>query len=144
MAKHNPLTKTPIYNSWASMKQRCSNPKNKEFSLYGGRGVSYSQDWETFDGFCKDMSITYKKGLWLERINNDLGYTKNNCIWATPREQQNNRRNNVLIEYGGIVDNLRNWAEFFGIKRSNLANRYYVNKWDFGRCIHTPVRRKNE
>jgi len=79
------------YNSWASMIQRCTNPRYPRYKDYGGRGIKVCKRWLKFIEFYKDMGDR-PEGKTLERINNWKGYTKSNCTWSTPKEQAQNRR----------------------------------------------------
>lgn len=79
------------YIAWSNMKQRCTNPKNPRYSDYGGRGIFYSANWESFEIFFLDMGRC-PPDFTLDRINNDLSYYKENCRWATRKQQQNNQR----------------------------------------------------
>lgn len=82
---------TPEYNTWRSMVQRCNNPKVPKYKNYGGRGITVCDKWLKFTGFFEDMGFR-PKGLTIERKNNDLGYYKSNCYWATIFEQNRNKR----------------------------------------------------
>jgi hypothetical protein len=96
------------------MKARCSNPNHPGYQNYGGRGITVCKRWLKFETFLADMGEK-PAGLTLERIDNDKGYSKANCRWATWSEQQNNRRsqkNQVLVK-GRTV---KQWAREWGIE----------------------------
>jgi hypothetical protein len=86
------MTKTPEYDTWASMIQRCYNPNNPAYKNYGERGIAVCTEWlNSFIAFFKDMGER-PEGLSIDRIKNDLGYFKENCRWATRIEQNRNCR----------------------------------------------------
>ena len=85
------MSATRQYQTWADMKDRCDNPKNKSYVRYGGRGITYDTSWSTFEGFWLDMEEGYANNLTIERIDNSLGYNKANCTWVTVQEQAANR-----------------------------------------------------
>ena len=80
-----------LYNTWLLMRRRCKNPNTKEYKYYGGRGIKICPEWDDFWQFVEDMGDR-PEGHTLDRINNDKGYSKENCRWATLIEQQNNKR----------------------------------------------------
>lgn len=86
--------KNPTYKSWVSMMTRCYNKNHEAYHRYGGRGITVCDRWFDFFNFLDDMGDR-PAGRTLDRKNNDLGYSKANCKWSTPKEQANNRSTNV-------------------------------------------------
>ena len=85
--KHG-LIDHPLYIVWISMKDRCNNPNNKAWRWYGQKGIKVCAEWHgDFQAFFDDASPTWKQGLWLDRKDSSLSYSKDNCHWVTPREQ---------------------------------------------------------
>lgn len=90
----NGYSTTAEYRAWANMKGRCLNREHPEYKNYGGRGISVDIRWYVFENFLNDMGKC-PPGLTLERKDNSDWYSKENCKWATMKEQQNNKRNNL-------------------------------------------------
>ena len=129
------------YNAWASMKKRCNNPSHKSWDSYGGRGIVVCDRWlESFENFYADMGEP-PEGMSLERKNNDLGYSPDNCKWATLVEQQNNRRVNVFIEFEGEHLTVAQLARKYSIDVRLLRKRIQAG-WNIYDAIHTPSKRK--
>lgn len=93
----------PLYQVWADMKQRCLNQNSPVYMNYGGRGISVSEEWQSdFESFFNwAIKHGYKKGLELDRENNNLGYGPDNCRFVSKRVNCQNRRNNVIVNYHG-------------------------------------------
>ena len=95
ITKHNHCTRTiksPEYYSYSAMVQRCTNPKNRDWKTYGGRGIKVCDKWlESFENFLNDMG-SRPIGTTLDRINSDWNYEPGKCRWSTPKVQANNRR----------------------------------------------------
>lgn len=136
------LTHHPAYTSWYSLKTRCYNPKDKRYKDYGGRGITVDPKWMTFSGFWADMGASYEAGKSIDRINNDKGYYKENCRWATLSEQANNKRNTVKILTSAGKMTITQAAEHFGIPRSNLQDRLQRG-WSVQRALSTPINIKH-
>lgn len=125
---------TPIYHSWFAMKQRCKNKNTEMYYLYGGRGISYDPNWETFMGFYNDMGESFQDGLTLDRIDVDGNYCKQNCRWANNHLQGYNRRFSELNKSGktGVLwDRKSNkWRVKFRIPAGEQINKWYEYLWD--------------
>ena len=132
----NFLQRNILYQVWANMIQRCDNPNRPDYGRYGGRGIKFCKKWMNYKNFEKDMFPTYKKGLTLDRIDNNGNYNKQNCKWATAKEQALNRRNNHFFEYNSMKKTLTDWALFRGIKRSTLSMRIYCYHWPLKKALN--------
>ena len=124
-----------FYNIWYQMRMRCSNAHSGSYERYGRKGIKVCCRWMDFDNFKKDMFPGYKSNLTLDRIDNNKNYFKNNCRWATYKEQENNRSNNRIVCFDGIKKNLTQWIEHFGLKASTVRQRFYVYRWAVDRCL---------
>lgn len=113
---------TRAYTTWEAMHRRCRNVNCREYGSYGGRGIKVCEHWKHFLNFLFDMGEPLP-GQSLDRIDNDGGYSKENCRWATKKQQARNRRSNILLSYNGLTKTLTEWAEEFGIKYATVRAR---------------------
>jgi hypothetical protein len=89
----------PAWGVWHSMKQRCLDVNHPAFHNYGGRGISVCDRWlENFENFWQDMGSTWKKGLELDRVDNNRGYEPGNCRWVERKTNNRNRRTNRVVD----------------------------------------------
>ncbi len=130
--------KTPTYNSWQSMIARCTDPRNKAYANYGGRGIQVCERWMSFDAFLADMKDR-PAGKSLDRINNNEGYCPENCRWATATEQHRNTRCDRLISVHGKTLCVADWCDFFGISRKTVSSRLRLG-WNEADALFKPLR----
>lgn len=113
---HN-LTGTKLYYKYRNIKNRCQIPTTIGYKNYGGRGIKC--EWETFADFKRDMYQGYLDHVkkfgdiqtTIERIDNNGHYCKQNCKWATRKEQSRNKSTNHLLELNGKKQTVKDWAE---------------------------------
>lgn len=91
-------SRTRFYLIWYEVKRRCRNKNTIGYKRYGGRGITYDPKWETFEGFAEDMREGYADNLSIDRIDNNKGYSKENCKWSTKKEQAMNRNTTVIFK----------------------------------------------
>lgn len=132
---------SPEYKSWRAMKQRCYYPKSIGWENYGGRGIRVCDRWlNSFENFLEDMGRRPTLGHTLERKDNDLDYTPENCFWATKTEQSLNRRVTHWITLDGERLALSQWAERSGVSRATIQARLRYG-WPERLAIFEPSRR---
>lgn len=142
------------YPSYMGMMQRCNLPSAGNYQFYGGRGISVCSEWHDISNFAEWVKTSgYKPGLTIDRIDVNGDYSPQNCRWATPKQQANNRRNTLRYTYNGKTRTLTEWAEKFGINRFTLYTRLEEQKWPIEKALLTAqtaeltieeVREKNE
>lgn len=121
------------YTIWRGMKKRCLNPKDNQYKNYGGRGISVSVDWMSFESFVRDMGYV-PKGKSIDRIDNNGNYCKENCRWATRKEQGRNTRTNRILEFDGKSMCIADWGDALGLKHNLIAKRL-SHGWSVERAL---------
>lgn len=117
------MSRTRVYRIWKAMVKRCENPNGPKWHRYGGRGISVDPAWRnSFEQFFADMGHP-PDGLSIERKDNDAGYSKGNCVWATAKEQARNKSDVRFVEAFGKRQTIPEWAAEFGLSRQTIAAR---------------------
>lgn len=111
-----------LYSLWLGIRRRCLSKNEPLYRYYGGRGITISKEWGEYRNFLRDMSPR-PVGMWIERVDVNGPYSKENCKWATPREQGRNRRNNRLISINGEAKPLVVWCEIAGRRPNSVSRR---------------------
>lgn len=135
-------SKTRTYDSWYNMVQRCTNPDDKNYHNYGGRGITVCKRWMKFIHFLEDMSEA-PEGYQIDRIDNNKRYCKSNCQWTTAKINNRNKRNNHLITHDGKTQCLAAWAEEFNINYKTLGKRL-SRGWSIKKALTTPVKKRRK
>jgi hypothetical protein len=104
------------------MLQRCTNQAAKKYARYGAVGITVCDEWNSFENFLSDMGER-PAGTTLDRTNGALGYSKENCVWATPRQQSSHLKNNVIVLYRGETYHLGGLARKLGLTWTTLKYR---------------------
>jgi hypothetical protein len=131
------MSRTRTFYVWGGMRQRCSNPSDRSYCDYGGRGIRVCDRWaDSFENFLADMGEA-PKGMQIDRINNDGPYAPDNCRWTTPKRNSRNRRSNVYVEHNGVTRTVAEWAEVTGLERKTLEYRIRSG-WPAEKALSTP------
>ena len=123
---------SPLYEVYSSMHTRCENPNHKHYKHYGGRGITVCAEWSGKEGtynFIKwSRENGWRPGLTIDRIDNNKGYSPDNCRWATTEEQIRNRRNTLFFEYRGMKLTIKEIAQLEKISDAKLRYRLTEKK----------------
>lgn len=116
---------TRLFNIYRRMIDRCYNSKHKNYSRYGGRGITVCSDWLSNRSLFFDWAKAhgYDENLSIDRIDNDKGYFPDNCRWVTKRDQSNNRNNTLFVTIDGETKAATEWARQFGVNPSVFRSR---------------------
>lgn len=135
--EHHGLSQSPEYKIWKKVVKRCYNSNDIGFKDYGARGIIVCDRWRhSFSNFYADMGQRPTSKHSIDRIDNNLGYSPENCRWATSKEQSRNRRANHLITYNEETLCLQDWAARIGIKHNALLLR--IEKHGIEWALTTP------
>lgn len=131
------------YAAWYSMLDRCYNQQSQAWNNYGGRGIKVCDEWlgeDGFENFFRDMKEAPSPNHSLDRINNSLGYSPNNCRWATAKIQARNRRSSKLITIGSETKTMVEWCEVYSVEYGLVKDRI-KDGWDPLKAFTTPKKR---
>lgn len=137
---HN-KSKTRTYRIWNAMLARCRNQNHASWPHYGGRGIGVCEQWSNFTQFLADMGeAPHDRSI--DRIDNNKGYSPDNCRWANNKEQAANKSNNHHITINGETKLLAEWCKIYSISAPAVANRI-KRGWSEEKAITTPTDRNN-
>ena len=125
------------------MKGRCLCKSDKDYSLYGGRGISICENWkESYENF-RNWAIQsgYSEKLTLDRVDVDGDYSPENCRWATVKVQANNKRTIIYVTLGNETHTLSEWGEIKGISYATIDKRRRYG-WSNEAAVSTPIRKR--
>jgi hypothetical protein len=131
----------PLYNVYRGMLARCTNAKHNAFAYYGGRGIAVCAEWTGdggVDSFLAWAVLRWKKGLQLNRVDNDKGYSPGNCEFTTPKKNSANRRNSVLISVKGRLLPISDAAEKFGVVAADVVRSRIRLGWPVELALTSP------
>lgn len=122
---------TRLYKIWSNMKTRCCNPQNKDYAKYGGRGIAICEEWLCkFQAFYDwAMSNGYQDDLSIDRIDNEKGYSPENCRWASRLAQVENRRNTRKVTINGVQKPISEWCRQYSVNYETVISRIYKCNW---------------
>lgn len=136
---------TRLYNIYNNMVLRCNNPNAINYDRYGGRGIKVCEEWSgkgaNIRFFEWALENGYNDSLSLDRIDNNKGYSPDNCRWITVAEQGKNKRNNVYLTLNGKTQILEEWSRETGID-SRLIRYRIKHGWTEEEALTIPVETK--
>ena len=144
MRRTHGMSHTRLHNIWLTMRQRCEKPHCSGYHKYGAKGIRVCPEWSSFEAF-RDWAFAngYEDDLTIDRVDPYGDYEPSNCRWATQKEQQNNRSNNVLLTYNGETHSIVEWSEITEMPIRILYDRYYRG-WEIKRIFEQPIRKSPE
>ena len=137
------MSKIAEYNTWIHLKQRCSNPMNKNYHRYGGRGITVCERWfSSFAHFFTDLGPKPSPNHSIERIDNNGNYSPENTRWGNATDQANNTRRNTVIEFRGETKTLPEWCRLLNLNYDATRQRINRLKWSPEKSFTMPVSKK--
>lgn len=125
-SKNHHGTGTRLYEIWKGMRKRCNCPNRKEYKNYGAKGIRVCAEWDKYPIFREwAMANGYTDDLTIDRIDPRKDYSPQNCRWASKKEQENNRSNNIFITINGETKTISQWAEKYCINRQKIYALVY-------------------
>ena len=136
-------SRPPLYNSWANMIQRCTNPRNSSYKWYGARGISICDEWREYSKFREwALNSGWEPGLTIERIDLDKGYEPSNCKWITPQEQHLNMSTNKILTFRGESKPMKTWCEELGMPYYTVRSRLNILHWSVEDALTIEVKHR--
>lgn len=142
--KTHGMSKTRLYKLWGNMIERCENPKNNRYKVYGAKGIKVCDEWHKFEVFQEwalkngyDESLT-KKEISIERIDVSGDYCPRNCKWIPLKEQHYNKSNTRYIAYNGKKQSLSLWSAETGLSEGCITSRLDKLGWSIEDALTTP------
>lgn len=135
-------TGTRLYNIWSSMHNRCTNPNEKAYKYYGGRGIEVSSEWSVFETF-RDWSLShgYDESLTIDRIDVNGNYCPSNCRWITLAGQSRNRTNNRQVTINGETKLITDWIKESPVSSYTVYDRMRRG-WSVENALFTSDQRR--
>ena len=133
-----------LYIVWNGIKQRCTNQNSKSYHNYGGRGIKMDAEWaNNYESFYRwAMRSGYRKGLEIDRIDNNGDYCESNCRFVDKETQSNNKRNVKLYTIDGVTKSLPQWCREYGQNYYLIRQRVYKLRWPIKEALITPKYQK--
>ena len=128
-----------IYTCWVGMRARCHCKTNKGYRYYGGRGITICDEWSDYVAFREwALNNGYKKGLTIDRIDNDGNYEPSNCRWITQAEQNRNNSQIKILTINGVTRTLQAWAKLYDIRPRTVRFRLSQLGWSARHAVFLP------
>jgi len=117
------MSNEPIFKLWWAIQDRCYNKNTRDYYKYGGKGITVCPRWRaSFETFYSEMGDV-PEGCSLDRVDNNAGYSQENCRWATRAQQSRNTSRNRWYTIEGKMQCVADWCDELGIKRTTMATR---------------------